>query len=144
VEIHHGTGNTALAKVIEHVLEAEDIPCVIKTDSGIASAPLAIVPPKFSIWVHREDAHRASQIIQDAGHVSDANHDERMGSEYQNLRWAIRPRSRPTRAPLPIIGGTAILLLGAGLFDISQGGGLWLLLLPLAALAFFVALRSRL
>jgi hypothetical protein len=143
VEIHCGTGSTALAKVIEHVLEAEDIPCVIKTDSGIASAPLAIVPPKFSILVHREDAHRASQLLQDAGHVSDAKHDERTRSEYHSLRRAIRPRSRPPPAPLPVIGGTAVLLLGAGLFDISQGGGLWLLLLPLAAFAFFVALRSR-
>ncbi len=142
VEIHRGTGSPAMAKLIEDALEAEDVRCLIKTDSGISAAPLGMVPPTFTVLVRRKDAHRAARILEHAEHLSDSNEEVRK-SEYANLRRAIRPQSRPSPAPLPVIGSIAVLILGAGLFDLFQGGGLWVLLLPLSAFAFIVALRSH-
>lgn len=146
VEIHRGIGSSAIADTLRSVLESEGITCIINSDLGAATASLGLSVGTFRVFVQREDAPRALEVLRSVDGLPD---DEEPDEEEDPGPMSLRQRAHYNRtrrnapAPGPVIGGLALVLLLLGLADLWQGWGATWLLLGLSAFAFLVALRSR-
>ncbi|MGH2757505.1 MAG: DUF2007 domain-containing protein [Actinomycetota bacterium] len=143
--IERGSGGPAVAQSIKDFLEGNGIPCLLKTDSGIAAAPLGMPTPAWTVLVGEDDADRARELLKsDAQEAFDP-------SEYDSLRYGVRQQTERLRRetgseppPSLVIGVVAGILFLAGLVVLTQSApGLGMLLFALGAFAGIVALKSR-
>lgn len=146
VEVHRRIGSSSGADLLRSVLDSEGIHCIINSDIGAATASLGLSVGTFRVFVQREDAERALEVLRS---VDELPSEEDPDEEEDPGRMSLRQRAhynrthRPAPAPGPVIGVLAVALLLLGLVDLWQGWGAPWLLLGLSAFAFLVALRSR-